>query len=190
MFTLSRVYGKPHTEGRVPVDHADLKRLLGEVESEQEAVASQLAALQVRSSALAKTAEGIRALLEMTPEVAPWSVGVLSSANHAAPVADTQRAEGIPKGKGAAKLILESDQSRFWNVRDVHDEEVRRGWAEPRPPGAPGNPPSRIALQRLAEEYPDNVEVQTEPVLAYRWTSKRPPSVNGSGPSDPGEETS
>jgi hypothetical protein len=180
----------------VPVDHTELKRLLEDIESENDAVQSQLAALQTRSSALAKTAEGIRALLEMSPDSALRSAGVPMPASAVAAAAGTREAEyrapadqeKAPKGKGAAKLILESDPSRFWTVRDVHDEEVRRGWAEYRPPGTPGNPPSRAALQRLQEEYPDNVEVQITPVLAFKWTPETSRSLNGFGAAPHAEE--
>jgi hypothetical protein len=185
------------------VDYAELKHLLEDVESEQDAVRGQLAALQSRSSALAKAAEGIRALLEMAPDSALRSASVPMAASAVVTMADTRQGdyrvpadqyrvpadqEHAPKGKGAAKLILESDPSRFWTVRDVHDEQVRRGWAEYRPPGAPGNPPSRAALQRLQEEYPDNVEVQMTPVLAYKWTPETSRSLNGFGAAPHAEE--
>jgi hypothetical protein len=178
------------------MDHGELSRLLGEFESENDGVLRQITALQSRSSALIRAADGIRALLEVAPE----SVGSASRlatvplpSSAAAVVADVREAENrvpadheqVPKGKGAAKLVLESDTSRFWTVRDVHDEEVRRGWAEYRAPGASGNPPARAALQRLQEDHPDNVEVQEAPVLAYKWVPNRLPSINGSGASHP-----
>lgn len=80
-------------------------------------------------------------------------------------------AEKPPKGKLAALEILKSDESRFWTVRQVWDEQVRRGWAEPRPRGAKGNPPSRVALMRLQKDYPDNVVMIKTPLMAFRWSS-------------------
>jgi hypothetical protein len=93
----------------------------------------------------------------------------VSAAEHLAPAPQGRAAEP-PRGKEAARQVLESDPSRFWTVREVHDEEVRRGWTEPRTRGAKGNPPSRIALDRLQKDYPQNVEVTDTPVLAYRWS--------------------
>ena len=104
----------------------------------------------------------------------------VSAAEHLTP-APRDRAAEPQRGKEAARQVLESDPSRFWTVREVHDEEVRRGWGEYRPPGAPGNPPSRAALDRLQKEYPENVEVQTDPALAYRWTPQPSLSQNGPG---------
>jgi hypothetical protein len=76
-----------------------------------------------------------------------------------------------PVGKVAALEILKSDESRFWTVREVWDEQVRRGWAQPRPRGTKGNPPSRLALMRLREDYPDNVARIDEPLMAFKWSS-------------------
>jgi hypothetical protein len=188
------VYGKPQTEG-VPVDDTELKRLLEDIESENDAVQRHLAALQSRSSALVKAAEGIRALLEMPPRsvqvplAPPVAAGPPAMVGSRQPEYRVPAEHGpVPKGKNAAKLILESDPSRFWTVRDVHDEEVRRGWAEFRPPGAPGNPPSRAALQRLHEDYPDNVVVQMAPVMAYKWNPETSRSHNGFGVAPYAEE--
>jgi hypothetical protein len=174
------------------MDRAELEHLLEQVNAEKATMQNQVAALQARLTALMKAADGIQALLEMTPAQPDLVLKADSDAGHVAdaavvrevervvPLPQSSRVE-VPKGKKAARLILESDQSKFWTVRQVWNEQVRRGWAEPRPRGRKGNPPSRIALMRLQEDYPANVEVIDAPVLAYRWTSGSSSSPNGSG---------
>ena len=176
------------------MDHAELARLVEMVTAEKTAAQHHLSALQDRVTALTKTAEGLQALLDLTPESAELvfkgDADTAQAVEAARVVAETEpvtraveapsRPMVKPNGVQAAKLILESDQSRFWSVRDVWDEEIRRGWAEPeRVKGR--NPPARIALVRLKQRYPENVEVVNAPVLAYRWRPETSPSQNGSG---------
>lgn len=173
------------------MDRPELEHLLEQVGAEKAAVERQITVLQARLTALATTAGGVQALLETTPASAGWasaegsgpgqaSVTVASDGARQAPPSprDIGR-KPTPKGKAAAKLILQSDTSRFWSVREVWGEIVRRGWAEPRQQGRKGNPPARIALMRVQEDYPDNVLVTDSPVLSYKWTST--PSTGGSG---------
>jgi hypothetical protein len=163
-----------------------------------EQVNAEKAALEARLAVVARFADDIRDLLEMTPAETERTSAVVPPAGRSAEAAAAgeprratparrRRAKKTPRGKDAARLILESDPSRFWTVRDVHDEEVRRGLTDFRPPGTPGNPPSRIALQRAQQEWPDNVEVQTAPVLAYKWNPRPSLSLNGSGSSHAAE---
>lgn len=139
------------------MDPDELKRLLEQVDAEKTVVQGQIAELHGRRTALAKTADGIRGILGLPPE--PGTRPAAGS-----------RAPGTPNGAEAARLVLESDTSRFWTVRDVHDEQVRRGWAAPRPRGAAGNPPCRMALMRLHEQYPESVQRTDSPFLAFKWT--------------------
>jgi hypothetical protein len=173
------------------VDRAQFARLLEQVAAEKTAAQHQLAALQARVSALTKTEEGLQALLDLTAESAAYTktdfeaAHVIEESQQVAPTAgEPSRPTVPPSGAQAAKLVLQSDQSRFWPVSEVWDEEVRRGWAEARPRGTnKRNAPARIALMRLKERYPENVEVISTPVLAYRWRPATSPSQNGSGPS-------
>jgi hypothetical protein len=178
----------------VPVDdQTALKRLLDQWDAERYALQHQIATLQGRLNALAKASEGVRALLEVSgPEQLAFEPGPEESqttevaygreVEYLVPGAQGP-AEEVPKGKEAARLVLQSDTSRFWNVRDVSDEQIRRGWAEPRPPGTKGNPPARAALMRLKDQYPDNVEMVETPFMAFKWTDHPSPSRNGSGAS-------
>ena len=198
---LSGEYGPPgvysgahHRRTGVPMDRPELEHLLEQVSAEKASVEHQIVVLQARLTALATTADGVQALLETTPTAAGWIPSVDTGAGHTAntvpggsagqAVRAPQDLGGkVPKGKDAAGLILQSDQSRRWSVREVWDEQVRRGWAEPRPKGRKGNPPARIALMRLQQEHPENVEVTEYPVLSYRWISEPSLSLNGSGAS-------
>jgi hypothetical protein len=168
------------------VDRAEIERLLEQLSAERETLRSRL-------TAVTKAAEGLEALLEMTPVAGEWPSRPGSDAGQAevTHARETQHivpavlraAKDPPRGMRAVRLILESDTSRYWNVREVSDEEVRRGWAEPRLRGAKGNPPARAALDRLKSQYPDNVDVIKEPILAFRWTPDASLSLNGSGAS-------
>lgn len=158
----------------------ELEHLLEQVDAEKTGVQNQLAALQGRLTALTKAADGLQALLEMTPAPKEWAFKADSDAGQAtdagenvvrAPQSHMDEPPSGPRGREAARLILQSDQSKFWTVRQVSDEQVRRGWTKPRPRGAKKNAPARVALTRLKERYPENVEVIETPVLAYRWTS-------------------
>ena len=154
-------------------------------------VDTQRTVVQEVMDALNKTSEGLRSLLEMTPD----RMSALFEPD-ARPVRAAQAAANVPakaqfvpspnttsgpKGKEAVRLILQSDKSRFWTIREVWDEQVRRGWSEPMPRGKRRNPPSRAALSRLLDDFPNNVEVRTEPTLSYRWTDQPSSSLNGSG---------
>lgn len=178
------------------MDRAELEHLLEQVASERTAAQHQLAALQDRVTALTKTFEGLQALLDLTPESTEFvfktgsDTARVAEAAHAAEAAQRvtpapeapSRAIVTPVGMQAAKLVLQADMTKFWSVREVWDEEVRRGWAESLP-NKKRNAPARIALVRLRERYPDSVEQIDAPVLAYRWSPKSSPSQNGSGAS-------
>jgi hypothetical protein len=166
------------------VDRSEIERLLEQLSAEREALQSRLATVT-------KAADGLQALLEMTPAPVDWPAVAGSGAGH---VDETSRREvqGVmlapqlpsgepPRGMEAARQVLESDTSRFWTVREVADEQVRRGWAEPRERGAKGNPPARAALERLEHQYRENVRVIESPLKAYKWISQPSPSQNGSG---------
>jgi hypothetical protein len=175
------------------VDRTEVERLLAQLNAEREA-------LQARLTIVAKAADGLQALLEMNSGPVELPGRARSDAGHAedAPVLETQDvrpapqppAEETPKGMRAAQLILQSDTSKFWNVREVSDEEVRRGWAEPRERGAKGNPPARAALERLKKYYPGNVKTIGSPFLAYKWVAQPSLSLNGSGASQAEEVSS
>jgi hypothetical protein len=168
------------------VDRTEIERLLEQLNAEREALQSRLTIVE-------KATDSLQALLEMSPASTGWSSVAGSGAGHVdlAPVREEQQvtpvpqppAEETPKGMRAAQLILQSDTSRFWNVREVSDEEIRRKWAEPRPRGAKGNPPARAALERLRTQYPRNIKVIGSPFLAYKWISDPSPTLNGAGPS-------
>lgn len=167
------------------MDRTEIERLLEQLNAEREA-------LQSRLTTVTKAADGLQALLEMTPGPAGWTSVVVAGTVYAgnpdvvreslqAVPAAQRPAEETPKGMEAAQLILESDTSRQWTVRDVSDEQIRLGWAAPRPRGAKGNPPARAGLDRLLKAYPQNVKVVRWPVLAYQWIPDPSPSLNGSG---------
>jgi hypothetical protein len=171
------------------VDRTALERLLEQVAVEKTAAQHQLVALQERVNALTKTAEGLQALLDLTPEPAELVFKTDSDTAHAVEAAHVAEeaqhvkpAVAVPSGTQAARLILQTDPTRFWTVSEVWDEEIRRGWAQPLET-TKRNAPARIALVRLKERYPDSVEKITAPVLAYRWSPKSSPSQNGSGAS-------
>jgi hypothetical protein len=181
------------------MNRADLVRLLAQVNADKADVQNQVADLQGRLLALTKAADGLQALLDMTPAPREWAFVSDSDAGHAvaevAQASEEERAltaEGhsgwTPRGRQAARLILESDTSKFWSVRQVWDEQVKRGWAEPRRRGAKGNPPARVALQRLHDHYPEHVQVITAPVLAYKWVPGPSSSPNGTGASHAEED--
>lgn len=166
------------------VDRAELEHLLEQVNAEKAVVQSRLATLT-------RAADGLQALLDMTPAPSEWIYKSDSDAGRATETASVSEPgqaapgpveiiEGAPRGLEAAQRILESDTSRYWEVREVSDEQIRRRWAKPRPRGTRGNPPARVALDRLHKKYPNNVQVRTTPVLAYKWIPEPAPSVNGS----------
>lgn len=174
------------------MDRVDFGRLLEQVAAEKTAAQHQLAALQERVNALAKTEEGLQALLALPIEqgaelevAATEAVGTASRPDQAQPLQEVLGApsqlSSAPAGMEAAKQVLQSDPSRFWSVRDVAAEEIRRGWAEPQ--GKKRNAPARIALVRLKERYPDLVDEITTPLLAYRWSAHSSPRQNGPGES-------
>ena len=166
------------------MDRTEIERLLEQVEGEKNDVQSRLATLQAQSNALVKAAEGLRALLDMTPEHARLPVSFDLRPGPAAEETATRedeqsasavrgRAEKPPKGKRAVKLIIESDQSRFWNVREVWDEQVRRRWEQPRPRGAKGilPPASRYnACKRTTRRT-------WRSSLRRSWRTSGPPSL-------------
>ncbi len=166
------------------MDRTEVERMLAQLNAEREA-------LQSRLTTVTKAADGLQALLEITPAPVELPARARSDAGHveealALEARDVRPAvelpaEEQPKGMEAARRILESDTSKFWNVREVWDEQVKRGWAEPRPRGARGNPPARAALDRLIKQYPDNVKMIASPFLAYRWIAQPSSSPNGSG---------
>jgi len=167
------------------MDHSEIERVLEQLNAEREG-------LQARLATVTTAVDSFQALLEMTPAPAEVPAVTDSAPGQAevAPVAEAQQvalavqfpAGEPPRGMEAARLILQSDMTRYWNVKEVSDEQVRRGWAEPRPRGAKGNPPARAALERLKNQYRDNVRVVWSPFLAYRWVVPEPsPSPNGSG---------
>lgn len=170
-----------------PMERAELEHLLEQVNAEK-------AELESRLTVVARAADGLQALLEMTPAAPRWTSTADSGTGHAADAvsagearrvapARRRRAKGTPRGKEAVGLILQSDTSRQWTIREVWDEQVRRRWAEPRPRGAKGNLPSRAALDRLKKDFPQNVEVTDTPVMAYQWIPDPSPSLNGFGAS-------
>jgi hypothetical protein len=176
------------------MDRAELTRLLKQVTAEKTDVWSRVAALQERLNALTKAEDGLQALLDMTPAPAEWAFKADRDAGHAAETSGVatghavatshDSAEATPKGKQAVKLILQSDTRRFWTVREMSDEQIRRGWEKPRPRGTKGNPPARLALPRLQEEFPDNVEMRTEPLIAYRWNPEPHPKPDATSEND------
>lgn len=166
------------------MDRAEIERLLGQLEAERQTLQSRLATVT-------KAADGLQALLEMTPGPSEWPSRAGSDAGQEdqAPEREPQEATPAseppvgepPRGMEAVRLILQSDTSRYWNVKEVFDEQVRRGWAQPRERGAKGNPPARAALERLKNQYREHVAVVDSPFLAYMWLPDSSPSPNGSG---------
>lgn len=167
------------------MERAELEHLLEQVNAEK-------AELESRLAVVARVADDLQDLLQMTPAAPRWASMTDSGAGHATAASSAgvtrrvtpgrrRRAKGTPKGKEAVGLILQSDPSKRWTVREVWDEQVRLRWAEPRPRGTKGNLPSRAALDRLKKDFPQNVEVTDTPVMAYRWIPDPSPSPNGFG---------
>lgn len=64
-------------------------------------------------------------------------------------------------------LVLKSDPTRYWTVREIWDEEVRRNWAEPTKDALAA---VRVALRRLRDRE-GQVQVLNGPTYAYRWVA-------------------
>src|SRR5262245_12989650 len=88
----------------------------------------QLAALQRRVAARRKLAEAYEELELAERE----SSGGAKEAVPEAPPRDEQPSEPEPRQTGTrARAILQGDPSRGWNAREMWQEFVERGWAEP-----------------------------------------------------------
>lgn len=109
-----------------------------------------------------------------------------------APVTEPQATApaGRPMGSTAAKQILQSDPDRAWTVREVWDEEVKRGWAKP---SGESRDAVRIALKRLRDRDPRVQTASDGLAYTYRWRIESPAGElalsNGSGVSHGGEAT-
>jgi hypothetical protein len=198
-----------------PVDRAEIERLIAQVADETTDVQHRLVSLQARLAALMTTGDGLRALLQVTPEEIPGppASGTVANldtggsrvepqvkVNIAADEVDTPEAESPamadtitdPSASQAGDLddekpdgvrntvlkILRGDPNKFWTVREVFEEEVRRGWAE-NVTGPKRDATVRMALTRLKSSDP-RIERVNEPVVAYRWRTDSSASRNGS----------
>lgn len=167
------------------MDRDELEHMLERVSHETTLAQHQLVALQQRLEALMATRDGLRSLLQTMTDVevqAPSAVATGTAPKPSVsvtvtPTEDLESGPGEkPTGSNAARQILQSDRTRFWTVRDVLAEEIRRGWAEP----GKKRDATRVALVRLRERFPRSVERVDTPVMAYRWHEDLP-SPNGSG---------
>jgi hypothetical protein len=85
--------------------------------------------------------------------------------------------EITPTGMNAAMQVLQGDTTRFWTVREVWDEQVRRGWAKPT---EDGHEAVRKALVRLRKRD-SCVQFVEGPTYTYRWVAEELAPSNGSG---------
>jgi hypothetical protein len=156
------------------VDPSDLARTLESLQQERTKAEHQLIALQRRVEALRKAADGMEELLSSELDSAE-PVPSAAKADAGETPADTPPRQGQvnePAGSTAAKTILKSDPARFWTVREVWDEQVRRGWANPSKDAFAA---VRAALVRLYKRDAPEIERVNAPALAYRFNDGRTP---------------
>jgi hypothetical protein len=108
------------------MDRDELSRMLQRITDEATDVQHQLVSLQERLDALMTTGDGLRKLLGTTPSATSYPVSAEPPSTDA-PDASASNGEK-PTGGAAVRLILMSDPSRFWTVRDVWTEAKRRSW--------------------------------------------------------------
>jgi uncharacterized membrane protein len=124
----------------------------------------QLAALQRRVDARRKMAEAAEELELAEREL---SADAAAAASAHAQQATPPPASPEPKQTGKrTKVILQSDTSRDWYSREIWEQMVERGWAEPTKDARAA---IRVALKRLAERDPDVVRTAEGMTFAYRF---------------------
>jgi hypothetical protein len=141
----------------------------------------QLAALQRRVAARRKLAEAYEELELLERESS--SAGAKEAVPEAPP-RDEQPSETEPRQPGKrARAILQGDPSRGWNPRQMWEQFVERGWAEPTKDALLA---VRVALKRLEQRDPQVVRTQDGITFSYRWveadTSQLPHGSNGHAP--------
>jgi hypothetical protein len=154
--------------------HAEV---LHDLKQELEVSERALAALQLRVDGLREATKGMEKLVlsernipsEASPDASPAPSPALPTAPSPAlpappsPALPTKR----PSTGAGALMILQSDTSRSWNPRQIWEKEVEREWVANT---SEGRSAVRIALKRLHEKYPDQLERVPEGVtFAYRW---------------------
>jgi hypothetical protein len=177
----------------------DLVQVLRDLEQELEEAERELAALQLRVEGLRETTDGLKKLMRAEREATPQPSAEVSPAMpapRATPATPTMRAAAPastmptlwassvtsppkPTTSAGALAIIQSNVNRRWPVREIWQNMVERGWV-----ANTGDSRSavRIALKRLAEKYPDQLErVPDGPTFAYRWTGDV--NTNGHSPS-------
>jgi len=173
------------------MDRGHLEQMLNELRQERTEAEHQLAALQRRVDALRKAAEGIEDLLGSEPSQ-PVEANRTGDADtdtkpdtaSTVPLAVPRTSSSIPtaepRGGDAARQVLRSAPGRYLTAREVWEEEVRQGWAEPT---ADGRAAVRVALKRLCARD-QRVRLLAGPTHAYCWENGSTASAanNGSKP--------
>lgn len=161
------------------MDRQDLLRTLNSLRSERTEAEHQLAMLQRRVDALRKAADGMEDLLASDEASPAWGnsatvqVSVETAVESDEPLVVLKSPHAHvkdPSGGQAALTVLKTDPSRFWTVREVWDDQVKRGWAADTKDARAA---VRVALVRLAQRDPA-VERLDGPTSAYRWTPSSP----------------
>jgi hypothetical protein len=148
------------------MDRAHMEEMLVDLRRERAEAEGQLVILQRRVDSLRKAAEGMEELLVSDPDLPDESVQRVTEPSY-----PTSRQGTVgpkikePSGGSAATAVLSSDPTRFWTVREVWEEQVKRGWA---PDTKDGRAAVRVALSRLQRRDP-RVDRAEGPTPSYRW---------------------
>src|SRR6266853_1697443 len=140
--------------------HDRYAQVLRDLQQEREEAERELAALQLRLEGLREATDGMEKFLRSERDIP-------SQAPLDAPPPPPPPPAKPPSTGAGARMIVQGDTSRYWNVRAVWEEEVARGWVANT---SEGRSAVRIALTRLAKKYPDQLErVPDGMTFAYRW---------------------
>lgn len=154
--------------------HDRYAQVLRDLQQEREEAEHELAALQLRVDALREATEGIEKLVRSERNIP----------SQAPPDARPPPPPAKPRSTGdGALVIIQSDTSRYWTVRQVWEEMVKREWAGD---ARDARDAVRIALVRLAKKHVGQLErVPAGATFAYRWNG----DTNSNGhPALPGSQ--
>lgn len=146
------------------MDAGDRSFSISEIRKELARAEAELALQQRRVDALRKMAEGADELELTEREMSPDGAAE-------APPPERPSLQDPGRTGARARVIVQSDTSRDWTPRQVWEQMVARGWAEPT---RDARSAVRVALNRLAEREERLTRTQAGLTYAYRWVAADP----------------